>query len=180
MFKIILAVLVFSLAACSDNKKSSPSGTTEAGNNSLSAVDDTSNFAFIEDANLRACLDESGMTVQTLHTLVCSGKGVASLQGMQQLPALKNVNLSHNQVTDLSPLAEVKSLEVLYATNNNIVSVDALADLPQLNAISLRSNKLSEADAFYTLPELKKLYLQNNLELELDVSQLPQDVIVAI
>lgn len=180
MFKIILAVLVFSLAACSDNKKSSPVGTTEAGSSNLSAVDDTSNFAFIEDANLRACLDESGMTVQTLHTLVCSGKGVASLQGMQQLPGLKNVNLSHNQVSDLSPLSELKSLEVFYATNNSIESVDALAELPQLSAISLRSNQLSEADAFYNLPELKKLYLQNNQELDLDTSRLPVDVIVAI
>ncbi len=180
MFKIILAVAVFSLAACSDNKKSSSSNNVVEDNSSIALVGDSSDFAFIEDANLRTCLDESGMTVQTVHTLVCSGKGVQSLQGLQQLPALKNVNLSHNELSDLSPLAEVKGLEVLYATNNSIESVDALTELPQLSAVSLRSNQLSDGDVFYTLPELKKLYVQGNIELDLDESQLPAGTIVAI
>jgi Leucine-rich repeat (LRR) protein len=180
MFKIILAVLVFSLAACSDNKKSSSSEATEEASSEIAAVEDSSDFTFIEDSNLRDCLDNSGMTVQTLHTLVCSGKGVKSLQGIEKLPALKNVNLSHNEVSDISPLAEASGLEVLYATNNSITSIDALIRLSNLRAVSLRSNQLSDAGAFYNLPELKKLYVQGNKELAVDLSQLPADTIVAI
>ncbi|MEH6449218.1 MAG: leucine-rich repeat domain-containing protein [Oleispira sp.] len=179
MFKIILAVMVFSLAACSDNsKKSSSAPAADKVNESL-AVSQSSDFGFVVDANLRACLDDSGMTVESVHTLVCSGKGVQSLEGMEQLPALANLNVSHNNLSDITPLANVKGLQVLYATNNSIESVSALTGLPELTAISLRSNKLSDADVFYTLPQLKKLYLQGNAELDLDVSKLAQ-VIVAI
>jgi internalin B len=120
------------------------------------------------------------MTVESIHTLVCSGKGVQSLEGMEQLPALKNVNLSHNQVSDLTPLAEVKGLQVLYATNNEIESVEALEDMPELSAISLRANELSDGDVFYTLPQLEKLYVQGNAELDLDIDKLASGVIVAI
>lgn len=178
MFKIILAVMVFTLAACSENSKKSTA------NNLISPNDvnvaESSDFSFIADDKLRSCLDDSGMTVESVHTLVCSGKGVKSLDGMEQLPALKNVNLSHNQVTDLTPLSEVKSLQVLYATNNQIESVEALEDLPELNSISLRSNLLTDVDALYTLPQLEKLYVQENIELDLDTNKLPERVIVAI
>jgi Leucine-rich repeat (LRR) protein len=178
MFKIILAALVFTLAACSDNSNKSSGSTPDKVSESL-AVSQSSDFGFIVDANLRACLDDSGMTVESLHTLVCSGKGVQTLEGMEQLPALTNLNVSHNNVSDITPLANVKGLQVLYATNNSIKSVSALTDLPELTAISLRSNKLSDADVFYTLPQLKKLYVQGNAELDLDVSKLAE-VIVAI
>jgi Leucine-rich repeat (LRR) protein len=177
MFKIILAVMVFTLAACGENSKKS---TTDSKINANSVdVAESSDFRFITDTNLRACLDDSGMTVESIHTVVCAGKGVQSLDGMDQLTSLKNLNVSHNQVSDLSPLANVKGLQVLYATNNDIESIEALNALLDLNAISLRSNRLSDADVFYSLPQLAKLYVQGNEELSLDMSKLA-DVIVAI
>lgn len=176
MFKIILAAMVFTLAACSENSNKS---TTNSNISNIS-VSESSDFSFISDASLRHCLDQSGMTVESIHTLVCSGKGVQSLEGMEQLPALKNVNLSHNQVSDLTPLAEVKGLQVLYATNNEIESVEALEAMPELSAISLRANELSDGDVFYTLPQLEKLYVQGNAELDLDIDKLASGVIVAI
>jgi Leucine-rich repeat (LRR) protein len=171
--------MVFTLAACSDNSNKS-SSVKAASSASESVATETSDFGFIADSSLRTCLDETGMTVESIHTLVCAGKGVQSLDGVEQLPALKNLNLSHNDVSDITPLANVKGLEVLYATNNKIDSVDALKALPELNAISLRSNLISDADAFYTLPQLSKLYLQGNDELDLDTSKLSADIIVAI
>jgi Leucine-rich repeat (LRR) protein len=176
MFKIILAVMVFTLAACSENSNKS---TTNSNINHLPASE-SSDFTFIQDVNLRACLDESGMTVESVHTLVCSGKGVQSLEGMEQLPSLKNLNLSHNQLSDIEPLANLKGLQVLYATNNDIESVEALETLTELNAVSLRSNNLSDADVFYTLPQLEKLYVQGNADLDIDLDQFSEDVIVAI
>lgn len=176
MFKMILVVMVFTLAACSENSNKSKTNS----NISHVPASESSDFTFIQDANLRACLDNTGMTVESVHTLVCSGKGVQSLAGMEQLPALKNVNLSHNQVSDITPLAEVKGLQVLYATNNDIESVDALEALPELNAISLRSNDISDADVFYTLPQLEKLYVQGNTDLDLDIDKLAEGVVVAI
>ena len=178
MFKVILAVMVFTLAACSENSNNSTANSAVDVNKVNTA--ESSDFSFIADDNLRSCLDNSGMTVESVHTLVCSGKGVQSLEGMEQLSALKNINLSHNKLSDLSPLAEVKGLQVLYATNNQIESVAALEALPELNAISLRANLLRDADVFYTLPQLEKLYVQDNVELDLDTDKLAQTVIVAI
>jgi Leucine-rich repeat (LRR) protein len=180
MFKIILAVMVFTLAACSDNSNESSKSTSGNAGVEATSTGETSDFGFIADTNLRACLDESGMTVESIHTVVCAGKGVQSLDGMEQLVSLKNLNVSHNQVSDLTPLTNVKSLQVFYATNNDIESIEALNALPELNAISLRSNKLSDANVFYTLPQLAKLYLQGNEELSLDMTKLSDDVIVAI
>lgn len=180
MLKIILVAMVFTLAACGEN--SNKSSNSASGNTVVegASAGETSDFGFITDTNLRACLDESGMTVKSIHTIVCAGKGVQSLEGMDQLTSLKNLNVSHNQLSDLTPLTNVKSLQVFYATNNDIESIEALNALPELNAISLRSNNLTDADIFYTLPQLAKLYVQGNEELSLDMSKLSADVIVAI
>lgn len=179
MLKIIFAVMVFTLAACSDKSNKSSSVNSVAKADSPAAAE-TSDFGFIADLNLRTCFDETGMTVESVHTVVCAGKGIKSLDGMDKLPALKNLNVSHNKVSDLSPLAMVKGLQVLYATNNNIESVDALENLPELSAVSLRENHISDAHVFYTLPQLGKLYLQGNDELDLDTNKLSAGVIVAI
>lgn len=182
MLKIIMLAMIFTLAACSDNSNKSSvkkSGVSSSTSDS-SLLTGSSNFSFIADDQLRACLDNSGMTVGSVHTLVCAGKGVQSLSGLGRLPELKNINVSHNQVSDLAPLAGVKGLQVLYATNNKIASVEALAELLELNAISLRSNFLSDVDVLYTLPQLKKLYVQGNSQLDLDIQQLSEGVIVAI
>lgn len=183
MFKIIIALMVLTLAACSDKSSKSSKGDSAKAENELVqtlAAAESSDFGFIVDVNLRTCLDESGMTVESVHTLVCAGKGVRTLDGIEELPALKNLNVSHNTVVDITPLAEVKGLQVLYATNNQIESVEALGSMTELNAISLRSNKLSNADAFYSLPQLEKLYVQGNDELFLDSSKLPSNIIMAI
>jgi Leucine-rich repeat (LRR) protein len=178
MFKMILVVMVFTLAACGENSNKSMANKQISQNKGN--ITDSSDFNFILDDELRTCLDKTGMTVESVHTLVCSGKGIKSLVGIEQLSSLKNVNVSHNQLTDLSPLSEIKGLQVFYATNNQIESVDALDSLDELNAISLRSNRLTNVDALYTLPQLQKLYVQGNIELALDVNKFPKSIIVAI
>lgn len=177
MFKFILAMVVVSLTACGGSGKSSSDKEQQV---SQIETNSASDFDFILDENLRNCLEDLGVTPDTVHTVDCSGKRVQSLSGISQLPKLKNLNVSYNQITDLEPLQEAKGLQVLYAINNQIASVDPLDSLPELKEVSLRANDLTDVSAFYTMPSLKKLYIQDNKDLSIDSNQLNDNAIVAI
>lgn len=170
MWKLMTLLAVFTLAACSENSnKSSASVSDEQNNAELLA--ESSDFAFIADPALRACFEESGMSVEQVHTVVCSGKGVQTLSGVEQLPKLKNLNLSHNNIKDLQPLSEV-SLEVFYATNNQISDIQALEAMVSLRELSLSSNDLQDASPLYGLTSLDRVYMQGNVALDIDLNQM--------
>ena len=170
MWKLITLLAVFTLAACSENSSKS-STSVSVNDNKAEQLLESSDFAFIADPALRSCFEESGMTVEQVHTLVCSGKGVQSLSGVEQLNNLKNLNLSHNQIADLQPLSTT-SLEVLYATNNQISDISALQGMESLKELSLRSNQLTDASPLYSLGSLDRGYMQGNIALDIDLTQM--------
>jgi len=171
MWKLITLLAVFTLAACSENSNNSSDAPAEQNSQVDTQSLDSSDYAFIVDPALRTCFENSGMSVGQVHTVVCSGKGVQTLEGVQQLENLKNLNLSHNQISDLSPLS-ASSLEVLYATNNEIADIQALAGMASLKEVSLRKNNLQDASPLYGLTALNRVYVQDNGDLNIDPSQL--------
>ena len=56
-------------------------------------------------------------------------KTIGSLDGLAELRSLKELNISHNQVEDLSPLLANKDLEVIIASHNLIQNYEALKAL---------------------------------------------------
>lgn len=170
MWKLITLLAVFTLAACSENSNKSNTSASEIPNQAEQLAG-SSDYAFISDPALRSCLEASGMTVEQVHTVVCSGKGVQTLAGVEQLTKLKNLNLSHNNIADLQPLSSV-SLEVFYATNNKISNIQALETMVTLRELSLSSNELEDASPLYGLSALDRVYMQGNSALDIDLTQM--------
>lgn len=77
-------------------------------------------------------------------------------------PLLTELNLSYNEIADLSSLANVPNLEKLEARNNAIVDVQPLSGLQWLQTLNLRNNAIEEIEGLRNLTELYELNLMSN------------------
>ena len=59
-------------------------------------------------------------------SLDLSNLGLTSIEGIQYLSGLMDLNLSHNQISDLTPLSKMMNLEKLDLSYNNITSISKL------------------------------------------------------
>ncbi|MFT4926085.1 MAG: internalin A, partial [Phenylobacterium sp.] len=81
---------------------------------------------------------------------------------LQQLPALEHLNLSANQISDISALSTLPRLFELYLNHNNITDADSLASLPQLKMLYLADNQIRDIHCLSELTQLKTLQLSHN------------------
>ncbi|MCJ1245556.1 hypothetical protein MMC30_002760 [Trapelia coarctata] len=91
--------------------------------------------------NALRCLDFRGFDMQRLQDLDVHGNQVASIANLHELPALANLNLSDNRLTDLAvSLTEVvPSLRALDVSNNSVSKINA-RNLPNLQTLHLDRN----------------------------------------
>ena len=71
-------------------------------------------------------------------SLDLSNLGLTSIEGIQYLSGLMNLNLSHNRISDLTPLSKMMNLQKLDLSYNNIISI---SKLPYYANIYLEGNK---------------------------------------
>lgn len=79
--------------------------------------------ANIQDVNLQRCVnqtikDEKVTALNQLTRLSCTYAGIVSLEGLQQLEKLKEINLSHNNVRDILAVFDMQNLDTLHINNN--------------------------------------------------------------
>ena len=75
------------------------------------------------------------------------------------------LNLSENQLTDISGIKLFKNLEELFLFNNKITDISVLKDSVNLKVLSLRNNKIKGISVLFFLKKIKALDI-DNLELE--------------
>lgn len=121
-------------------------------------------LAFIKDANLRACVADAlkGADPKTLTYLDCDDKGVATLAGVEQLTALQGLGAQGGSITDLSPVKGL-DLEWVDLTSNQIEDVSPLAGNPNLYTLVLNDNLIEDLSALTDLPSLRILGLAENI-----------------
>lgn len=106
----------------------------------------TPNAGVLRDAALQACLNQylggpnAPSVLAEIKLLACPGSGVQTLGGIEALSGLEQLELSDNQVSDLSPLRPLLNLRVLAIRNNPIGDITVLNELPILRFISLQGN----------------------------------------
>jgi hypothetical protein len=76
--------------------------------------------------------------------------------------ASERLNLSRNQISDITPLAELTNLEILELNNNRISDVTPLIELKKLNWLYLSDNQISDPSPLAELTGLRALALSNN------------------
>lgn len=143
-------------------------------------------YSLFTDDNLLDCLEETGFThIEQFTTLLCFGRDIENLEGIQQLTALTTISLDKNPITDFSPLGELPLLNTLSMSNsgisdlssfpyiaslvnlslydNNISDVRPLQINSQLINLSLYNNTISDVSQFQPFTNLDSLFLKNNL-----------------
>src|SRR5699024_9774643 len=114
--------------------------------------------------------------VELLQVLDATGYGIESLEGIEALAELRELNLEDNFVKSVSPLTNITKLETLRLINNEITDLDEIdfEDILFLNIrnLSLRHNvkrdedgkgtRLSDISLLGKMVYLRKLELRDN------------------
>ncbi|SDE98237.1 Leucine Rich repeat-containing protein [Blastococcus aurantiacus] len=86
---------------------------------------------------------------------------VRSLEGIQRLPNLVELDLSGNGLTDIAPLASLPQLGILDLSRNRISDISPLAALARLGTLTLTDNQVADIGPLAALP-LHDLGLSQN------------------
>ncbi len=93
---------------------------------------------------------------------------LASLEGIENAPALVSLNVSNNSLAALDELAACPALSSLVAEHNHLETLDALQGLlacPELHTLDLQNNNIGDPallDMLRRMPALRCLYLKGN------------------
>ena len=104
--------------------------------------------------------------VKTIFSLDASGRNIQRLGGIESLQKLTDLNLSDNQVIDLTPLSKLRMLRVLNLRNNQIsdlrsINIEKLTQ-PQLTSLNLRDNQINKLGPLEAFKELTYLNIHSN------------------
>lgn len=88
--------------------------------------------------------------------------GLDSLDGVEYCKYISRLDLTGNELTDISELAGLKQLEELYLANNQIGYIDALFGLKNLRVLDLSGNQIDDISPLLNLENLEYLNLVGN------------------
>ncbi len=111
--------------------------------------------------------DEQWQTIQSQTELYLSGRGIASLQGIEFFGSVYWLQCSDNQLTELD-VSHNTALQELYCGNNQLLKLD-LSHNTALEHLACGENRLTNLDVRNNT-KLKYLYCSKNKLTELDVS----------
>lgn len=91
-----------------------------------------------------------------------SGQNIADLSLLSELPRLEGLNLANNRISDLSPLEGLRDLKVLILSKNQLVQAGSLSQLTALQHLELAENQLQSVDFVRGMSSLAELNLAQN------------------
>ena len=101
-----------------------------------------------------------------IQTLCLHGNRIASLQGLQKLQSLKDLNASSNELQDAHSLRALTALTSVNLASNRLQNLEGLHELPKLERLILAHNNIAALSHFAEQAacrhSLKHLDLQNN------------------
>jgi len=91
-----------------------------------------------------------------------SSSDIIDLEGVQFCINAKNIDVSNNRISDLSPLIGLKNLEELNLSDNLIGYIDCLSNLESLKTIQLSNNYIEDISPLFELRKLEFVELSGN------------------
>ena len=104
--------------------------------------------------------DFNGLT--SLTSLNLSFNDITDISTLEDLTSLTSLNLWFNELSDISALEKLTALTSLNLSENYISDISALEDLSSLTSLDLRNNSISDISALEDLSSLTSLSLSNN------------------
>ncbi len=121
------------------------------------------------DENLKAAVEEELWTSDPTPTdmlgltfLYAVSEGIASLQGLEYALNLKSLDLSCNEISDISVLSGLSKLQTLVIDNCLITDLSPLSTLYKLRELDVHDNGISDISALSGLTNLETLNLRRN------------------
>lgn len=156
-----------SLAQADKIFRAEQSGGNDSGGNDGAAATDSgtggdTRAAQPESSKLDACYTATGKSRNLITELSCTERGIVSLDGIQDLPALEKLDLTGNNISDLTPLAGLTRLKSLDLTANKVHDIGPLADLTTLTKLTLSRNRIEDLAPLADLSSLVTLELTSN------------------
>ena len=84
------------------------------------------------------------------------------LDGIDACRYARAVDLSNNNLTDISDLAFLRQIERLYLSNNHVGLIDALSNLVVLQVLDLSFNDVDDLSPLFDLTHLSYLNVMGN------------------
>ena len=97
--------------------------------------------------------------IERLTELVADGRGIYNLRGLDKCEYLTSVDLSDNQISDISTLSksDLTVLTTLDLSNNQISDIPSLSSLTSLSSLDLRGNPLDLWEGTSSLSGVKMI-----------------------
>jgi internalin A len=115
--------------------------------------------------------------LKNLENLDISNNELPDITFVNQLPNLKTIDASNNTIVDTTPLETLSNLEKVSLYNNNITSISSLVKIPSLQEINISGNQVGGISQIEQLANLTKLDLTANPISDLTPLTLLQDTV---
>ncbi|SDJ22857.1 leucine-rich repeat domain-containing protein [Salimicrobium halophilum] len=133
----------------------------ESGKRAVEFADDKLEASIKEMLEISSATPVFHSDVNTIRTLNLTKQEISDLSGLEEFTSLKEINISHNNIKSLVPLSELP-LEKIYASNNEISNLYPLRGLEDLTHLGLSDNKIDNITYLNNLKNIKWLNLNNN------------------
>ncbi|PID82555.1 MAG: hypothetical protein CSB16_00260 [Clostridiales bacterium] len=87
---------------------------------------------------------------------------IESIEGLQYAVNIDSLGISHNQISDLSPISELTNLKSINFSNNQISDIGPISGLLNLEIIDFSNNQISDITPISYLTNLEKVWLNGN------------------
>ena len=102
---------------------------------------------------------------QYYEELDLSNLGISNIENLKYLANVRTINLSGNNITDISPLKEVKDLYEINLNNNNIENTECIRDFFNVSTLCLANNKIKDITPLQDLRKAKVVYMGEGIGL---------------
>ncbi len=82
---------------------------------------------------------------------------IRSLTDLEKMPNLKQISISMQKITDVSPLASLQNLEAVEIKNNPVIDISPLSGLKFLKRVSLFDTRVTDLSPLVNCPMLNEL-----------------------
>ena len=170
---ILLLILLFGMISCIPEDVYENDGDNHGGDEDIITPDPDKPIVF-KDANLEKCIRNTIRKsegeikiedVEDVEVIGCSNRGIRYLDGLERFPSLKDMSVTTNDITDVSPLKHVKSLKKLSLRGNKNLDSNSLRDLTGLEELGIQDCGITSLEPLKNMKKLQNLSADsNNLE----------------